>query len=124
MKEPASITLAAQSLGLTRRTIQRWIREGLLTKREGKVCLFSAREIAKHYRIFPRRGPRLGAKPTRREVSQRAAIATYRDYHRANRIAKAIDKLGPDGLVIVASALKEAFDQKMPSDPLASISTL
>lgn len=124
MKEPSSIKAAADTLGVERRTLQRWVKSGEIKKTEGKICLEQARQVAAHHRSFPRRGPRLGSKPTRRSPDQRAAITTYRDYHRANQIAKAIDKLGPDGLLIVAKALKEAFDAKRPADPLAAIQRL
>jgi hypothetical protein len=124
MKEPSSIKAAADSLHVERRTLQRWIKSGEIKKAEGKVCLEQARQVAALYRSFPRRGPRLGSKPSRRSPEQRTAITTYRDYHRANRIAKAIDRLGPDGLVIVAKALKEAFDAKMAAGPSATTGPL
>jgi hypothetical protein len=124
MKEPHSIKAAADTLQIERRTLQRWVKNGLIRKTGSKICLEHARQVAAHYRSFPRRGPRLGSKPSRRTSDQRARITTYRDYLRANRIAKAIHKLGPDGLLIVAKALKDAFAAKFPADPLAAIERL
>lgn len=124
MKEPYSIKAAADTLQIKPRTLQRWVKSGLIRKTGSKICLEHARQVAAHYRSFPRRGPRLGSKPSRRTSDQRARITTYRDYLRANRIAKAIHKLGPDGLVIVARALKEVIDAKIPAAPLAAIERL
>ena len=104
-----SVTHAAALLKVNRRTLQRWIKTKMVKKEGNKVVVQSALSAAEHYRVYCRRGPRLGSTLKKRTDDERERIAIYRDYHRANRIAKAIARLEYTGLKIVAEAVQKTF---------------